>query len=160
MCIRDSLIVFPIHCHGNHWVLAVINLRDKRFEYYDSLRGPAGPVLANLRRWLEDEHVDKKGGATFDTSAFGEEQWQSGTPRQHNGSDCGWGPCVAVTLHEWRSVIKSLRNLPAVFDYSGGNEGYDSLGGYLLNGRNLAQNLYDAAKAVDPGRPVMTVDGI
>ena len=35
-----------------------------------------------------------------------------------------------------------------------------SLGGYLLNGRNLAQNLYDAAKVLDPGRPVMTVDGI
>ena len=81
-------------------------------------------------------------------------------PDRHDGSDCGWGPCVAVTLHEWRSVIKSLRNLPAVFDYSGGNEGYDSLGGYLLNGRNLAQNLYDAAKVLDPGRPVMTVDGI
>jgi Ulp1 family protease len=34
-----ALFIVPIHCHGNHWTLAVINLLLKRFEYYDSLRG-------------------------------------------------------------------------------------------------------------------------
>ena len=33
----DKVLV-PIHL-GVHWVLAVINLRDKRFEYYDSMLG-------------------------------------------------------------------------------------------------------------------------
>ena len=32
-------VVIPIHVHNNHWCLALINLRDKRFEYYDSLGG-------------------------------------------------------------------------------------------------------------------------
>ena len=34
----DKVIV-PVHL-GSHWCLAVINIRDKRFEYYDSLGGP------------------------------------------------------------------------------------------------------------------------
>ena len=50
----------PIHCHGNHWTLAVINFKAKRFEYYDSLFGHEGQVLTNLRRWLNDESADKK----------------------------------------------------------------------------------------------------
>ena len=66
-----DLIIFPIHCHGNHWTLAVINLSKKRFEYYDSLRGSKGAVLDNLRRWLQDEHQEKK-KAPFDASAFTE----------------------------------------------------------------------------------------
>ena len=71
------------------WTLAVVNMRDQRFEYYDSLRGGAGPVLQHLRRWLEDEHKDKKAGKAFDTSAFTEEVWRKGTPQQRNGWDCG-----------------------------------------------------------------------
>jgi Ulp1 family protease len=42
-----------IHCHGNHWTLAVINIKLKRFEYYDSLRGGPLMVLENLRQWLQ-----------------------------------------------------------------------------------------------------------
>jgi sentrin-specific protease 1 len=54
-----ELLIFPIHCHGNHWTLAVINFTKKRFEYYDSLFGTVGTILTNLRRWLHDESVDK-----------------------------------------------------------------------------------------------------
>lgn len=32
-------VLIPMHVDGNHWCLAVINLRDKRFEYYDSMFG-------------------------------------------------------------------------------------------------------------------------
>jgi Ulp1 family protease len=31
-------VFIPVHVHGNHWCLAVINLEDKRFEYYDSVQ--------------------------------------------------------------------------------------------------------------------------
>ncbi len=40
-----AMVLVPIHCHGNHWTLAVINLPKRRFEYYDSLRGSPGLVL-------------------------------------------------------------------------------------------------------------------
>ena len=55
-----ELIIVPVHVHGNHWTLAVINFKEKRLEYYDSLRGPPENVLVDLRRWLEEESQNKK----------------------------------------------------------------------------------------------------
>lgn len=34
----DYLLV-PIHCSGNHWTSAVIDMKKKQVEYYDSLLG-------------------------------------------------------------------------------------------------------------------------
>jgi Ulp1 family protease len=48
-----DLLIIPIHCHGNHWTLAVIIIKLKRFEYYDSLRGGPLMVLENLRQSLQ-----------------------------------------------------------------------------------------------------------
>ena len=62
-----DLLFCPIHCHGNHWTLAVVNLLDKRLEYFDSLRGGDEGVLANLRRYLKDEHLNKKKAHWDDT---------------------------------------------------------------------------------------------
>merc|ERR1711934_404941 len=60
---KDKILV-PINQGATHWVLAVINIRDKRFEFYDAL--PSGhhdfenDVLKNLRQWLSDESLDKR----------------------------------------------------------------------------------------------------
>jgi len=85
-----ELIIVPYHCHGNHWTLAVINFKLKRFEYYDSLFGHEGSILQDLRKWLCDESLDKKKVA-FDTSDWTDLAFksQSGNPRQQNGHDCG-----------------------------------------------------------------------
>ena len=83
-----DLLICPIHCHGNHWTLAVVNLLDKRFEYFDSLSGGDGGVLANLRRYITDEHLDKK-KASWDDAGWTDHTWRAGTPRQRNGWDCG-----------------------------------------------------------------------
>ena len=48
-----DLLIITIHCHGNHWTLAVIIIKLKRFEYYDSLRGGPLMVLENLRQSLQ-----------------------------------------------------------------------------------------------------------
>ena len=66
----------------------MVNLKERRFEYYDSLRGGEGAVLRYLRRWLEDEHLEKM-KAPLDTSEWTEAVWKSGTPQQQNGYDCG-----------------------------------------------------------------------
>ena len=83
-----DLLICPIHCHGNHWTLAIVNLLDKRFEYFDSLSGGDGGVLANLRRYIKDEHLDKK-KASWDDAGWTDHTWRTGTPRQRNGWDCG-----------------------------------------------------------------------
>ena len=59
----------------------------------------------------------------------------------------------AVYFQDWAFMIKTLRNFPAVFDYTMTNEGP------LLN-HQFAMELYSLAKALDPMRPVSTSDGI
>jgi len=85
---RD-LVIVPINQGNSHWTLGLINLRQKRFEFIDSMHGSDGGRLAVLRRFLEDEHKDKK-CAPLDLS-----DWQdviytiADTPHQTNGFDCG-----------------------------------------------------------------------
>jgi len=90
-----DLLVCPIHCHGNHWTLALVNFYDKRFEYFDSLSGGDGGVLGDLRRYLKDEHLDKK-KESWDDAGWTDHTWtpqRNGTPRQRNGWDCGVFMC-------------------------------------------------------------------
>lgn len=91
---KDKVII-PVHL-GMHWVLAVINIRDRRLEYYDSMlheTHTASLILENLRRYIQDEHQDKK-KAPYDTS-----DWEiyiasrSEYPQQSNGYDCGMFTC-------------------------------------------------------------------
>ena len=48
-----------------HWVLGVINLKDKRFELYDSMGSKDSYCLGILKQSLGDEHKDKKGSELF-----------------------------------------------------------------------------------------------
>mgnify|MGYP003683902341 CR=1 FL=1 len=52
---RD-LVVIPINCNQTHWTLALINVKWRRFEYYDSLFNSDCGRLRNLRRYVADEH--------------------------------------------------------------------------------------------------------
>ena len=99
-----DLLICPIHCHGNHWTLAVVNLLDKRFEYFDSLSGGDGGVLANLRRYIKDEHLDKK-KASWDDAGWTDHTWRAGTPRQRNGFDCGVFCCKTADYLSQDAVL-------------------------------------------------------
>jgi len=83
-------VVVPVHL-GNHWCLAVINIEEKRFEYYDSLGAGNENCLERLKRYVQDEHKEKK-KSKIDIS-----DWQDYTPNdiphQQNGYDCGVFMC-------------------------------------------------------------------
>ncbi|KAI5795602.1 hypothetical protein EDC01DRAFT_614610 [Geopyxis carbonaria] len=68
-------IFIPINLNESHWTLGVMNIKDKRFEYYDSMRD-------TLRQYFEDETGTKP------TNWI---DWGMGDkgPRQENYSDCG-----------------------------------------------------------------------
>eukprot|EP00817_Percolomonadidae_sp_ATCC50343_P005812 CAMPEP_0117419814 /NCGR_PEP_ID=MMETSP0758-20121206/1295_1 /TAXON_ID=63605 /ORGANISM="Percolomonas cosmopolitus, Strain AE-1 (ATCC 50343)" /LENGTH=367 /DNA_ID=CAMNT_0005201093 /DNA_START=638 /DNA_END=1737 /DNA_ORIENTATION=+ len=87
----DKIFV-PIH-QSAHWTLAVINLRDKRFEYYDSLGGFGDRVISDLADYMEEEWKDKKGGGTSPTHHFTHYQPSSEVPQQSNSHDCGVFTC-------------------------------------------------------------------
>ena len=79
-------IVVPVH-QGIHWVLATVELREKRVRLYDSLHGEDPVLLDCLKRWVRDEYENKKGEAV-DTSDWTAEHPKA-IPRQMNGCDCG-----------------------------------------------------------------------
>lgn len=92
-----DIVIVPIHCHGNHWSLALINFVQRRVQYIDSLHYGDGGVLENLRRYVEDEHMHKK-QASYDTSGWELLSHRGDIPKQHNGVDCGVFMCTNANL--------------------------------------------------------------
>ncbi|KAF9934327.1 SUMO1 sentrin specific peptidase 1 [Linnemannia zychae] len=91
-------ILIPIHCSGNHWTTAIIDMSRKRIEYYDSLLGNNPKVFLILRDYLQRESMDKL------KKPFGLDDWENDCPkdipRQRNGYDCGVFTC---TFMEFKS---------------------------------------------------------
>ncbi|KAL1334823.1 putative ubiquitin-like-specific protease 1B isoform X4 [Arachis ipaensis] len=81
----DKIFV-PIH-RTSHWCLAVINQKEKKFQYLDSLRGTDTQVLEVLARYFVDEVKDKTGKDT-DVSSW-EKEFVKDHPKQLNCYDCG-----------------------------------------------------------------------
>ncbi|CAO3566221.1 unnamed protein product [Mortierella alpina] len=85
-------VLIPIHCSGNHWTTAVIDMRNKRIEYYDSLLGNNPKCFLILRGYLEQECQDKL-KKPFDFQGW-ENDCPKDIPRQRNGFDCGVFTCT------------------------------------------------------------------
>ncbi|KAK7289935.1 hypothetical protein RIF29_03985 [Crotalaria pallida] len=81
----DKIFV-PIH-KEIHWCLAVINKKDQKFQYLDSLKGMDNQVLKVLARYYMDEVKDKT-GEDIDVSSW-EKELVEDLPEQENGFDCG-----------------------------------------------------------------------
>jgi Ulp1 family protease len=86
-----DLIFIPIN-QSYHWVLGVIDMRNKKILVYDSLGGNHDHTLSLLLEYLEQEHMDKK-KLPFDTSGWTTEAPKD-IPRQGNMSDCGAFTCT------------------------------------------------------------------
>lgn len=86
-------LLIPVHL-GTHWCLAVINLSQRRFEYYDSLHGGNPECLEAMRAWLDAESQSKR-KKPFDWSGW-QEPVVNGEdlPLQRNGYDCGVFACM------------------------------------------------------------------
>ncbi|KAL4452571.1 hypothetical protein ABPG75_008233 [Micractinium tetrahymenae] len=80
-------VILPVH-QGLHWVCAVIDLQQKKFVYYDSLRGEDQRCLQHLAEYLRDEYKNKRGEQRDDVLDWPRE-FPKRIPRQRNGCDCG-----------------------------------------------------------------------
>ncbi|KAL5701265.1 Ulp1 peptidase [Ranunculus cassubicifolius] len=79
-------IFVPIH-KEIHWCLAIINVKDKKFQYLDSLKGRDSKVLQVLAKYYVDEVKDKS-SKDVDVSSWTDE-YITDLPAQMNGFDCG-----------------------------------------------------------------------
>ncbi|XP_077217756.1 ubiquitin-like-specific protease ESD4 [Tasmannia lanceolata] len=84
--IECDKIFVPVH-KEIHWCLAVINIKDEKFQYLDSLRGRDTQALKVLARYLVDEVKDKN-GKDFNISSW-KQEFVNDLPEQLNGWDCG-----------------------------------------------------------------------
>ena len=84
----QDLILIPINLGQTHWVCAVINLRLRQFEYYDSMGIPRPDVFVRLREYLSAELQDKK-QLQIDLSDWKDYFANVSSPQQENGYDCG-----------------------------------------------------------------------
>ncbi|KAK4737700.1 hypothetical protein R3W88_001397 [Solanum pinnatisectum] len=81
----DKIFV-PIHKQV-HWCLAVINKKEEKFQYLDSLGGRDQQVLKVLARYFIDEVKDKN-GKDIDINSW-KLEFVEDLPEQENGFDCG-----------------------------------------------------------------------
>ncbi|KAI3804570.1 hypothetical protein L1987_26216 [Smallanthus sonchifolius] len=81
----DKIFV-PIHKEV-HWCLAVINKKEEKFQYLDSLGGVDKKVLRFLAKYITDEVKDKT-GKNIDVSSW-EQEFVTDLPNQENWYDCG-----------------------------------------------------------------------
>lgn len=92
VCSLD-MIMFPINVDNLHWVLAVVDMRNRHLVYLDSLLGgdERGMTLL-LRRWVEDEVRDKHGerkAKELDIGNWTVFENPEYLPRQEDGGSCG-----------------------------------------------------------------------
>ncbi|KAF7022427.1 hypothetical protein CFC21_035183 [Triticum aestivum] len=89
-------IFIPIHKEV-HWCLAIINIRDKKFQYLDSLGSMDMKALKIIARYLVDEVKDKN-GKQIDVLSWKHEGVQN-LPLQENGWDCGMFMLKYIDFH-------------------------------------------------------------
>lgn len=63
-----DLMMVPVHL-GVHWCLSLVDFRNKKINYLDSMGGRNQACLDALLQYLRDEHQDKK-AAPFDDSGW------------------------------------------------------------------------------------------
>nr|XP_043606017.1 ubiquitin-like-specific protease ESD4 isoform X2 [Erigeron canadensis] len=81
----DKIFV-PVH-KEIHWCLAVINKKEKKFQYLDSLGGIDRQVMRVLANYIVDEVKDKN-GKDIDVTSW-KQEFVTDLPNQENGYDCG-----------------------------------------------------------------------
>lgn len=89
-----DLILVPINIMGTHWALAVVDNRNKQFQYFDSLSSHGNPqALLLLRQYMSAEAEKQK--SPIDYSAFKIRPSEK-APQQLNGYDCGVFMCTCA----------------------------------------------------------------
>lgn len=92
-----DFVFVPINVMNSHWSLAVVNNREKKFQYYDSLTGSGGEILSHLEHYMNQEfkrlYPDKE--PDYNTWTFVDKEE---FPQQKNGSDCGVFACTGINF--------------------------------------------------------------
>lgn len=115
---KQDFIFVPINRHNTHWCLAVINNRDMRFEFYDSMNGAGTQALHLLRDYMCQQTI-----ATYPDSNpadLGYDKYEMCStlqcPQQKNSFDCGVfvSKMVEVLSRDLPIMSFSQRDMPNI----------------------------------------------
>jgi len=105
-----DLLLVPVHL-GMHWCLATIDVANKSINYYDSMNGNNQTCVDLLKRYLTEEHQDKK-KSPMDLTGW-KQEIKKDIPQQMNGSDCGMFTCkFAEYLARRAKITFSQQDMP------------------------------------------------
>jgi hypothetical protein len=90
-----DIVFFPRNISGAHWTLCVAYIVERRIEYLDSMGAAGAECMADVLRYLADEHADKK-NSPLDTSTWTTKSHLRSCPQQLNANDCGVFLCTFV----------------------------------------------------------------
>lgn len=97
---KVDYIFVPINRHNTHWCLAVINNRDLRFEFYDSMNGHGVTALHDLKDYMIQQTMEMY--PQSDANDLGYDQYEMHDslpcPQQENAFDCGVFVCKMVEV--------------------------------------------------------------
>ena len=101
-------LIFPINIHKNHWVLAVIDLKNEKIIVYNSLKSTGDDdIVPILQKWLEADYLDKT------KTELNTDGWHKKNPiiPQQNNHDCGIFVCVFAMYSSLDKRPKDITNL-------------------------------------------------
>ncbi|KAK9325573.1 hypothetical protein V1517DRAFT_313704 [Lipomyces orientalis] len=96
MLSNTDYIFVPINVHNAHWCVSVINIKRRRFEYYDSLGGGSGNCFTHLREYIINECRTQS--VPMDDIDGWDEYVSRDSPMQENGYDCGVFTCKTAEV--------------------------------------------------------------
>ena len=105
----DATIFIPVNVNRNHWILLVVDNREKKVFSLDSLRSQRLAQRTNIMKWVEHEHIAKN--VNFDKKKWSSEAVE--VPSQDNGYDCGPFVCLfAAFLSHGQELNFTQADLP------------------------------------------------
>ncbi|MQM15855.1 hypothetical protein Taro_048806 [Colocasia esculenta] len=88
---ESDLLFSPMHVGTNHWALLVINIKEKEFHVYDSLRNKdrrdIPQYVEELRKYMKGKHIDTENWSLC---------YPDPCPQQGSGDDCAIFTCKYI----------------------------------------------------------------
>ncbi|MQL92102.1 hypothetical protein Taro_024719 [Colocasia esculenta] len=101
-----------MHVGTNHWALLVINIKEKEFHVYDSLRNKDRPdipqYVEELRRYMKGKHIDSENWSL---------RYPDPCPQQGSRDDCAIFTCKymeCLARRDTRGFPFSQDDMPTV----------------------------------------------
>jgi len=110
---EQDLILVPINIMGTHWALAVVNNKERKFQYFDSLSSNGNQqALQIIKNYMIQEA--KKHNSSIDFEKYSLMK-NMPSPQQQNGFDCGVFACIcAKYVAQWKELTYGQKDMKII----------------------------------------------